>query len=484
MVIPNSNLLLLLHNLLNLPQEPPIDLGERKHLLHIPALREGLAEEEDALGVGHGELRRERLVIDFLVGTIADEAEAFDLQAAQGLLQALFEGAADGHGLADGFHLRGERFVGSGELLEGETRDLGDDVVDGGLERGGRVARDVVFQLIERVADGELGGDLRNREAGGLRRERGAAADAWIHLDDDHAARVGMHGELDVRSARLHADLADAGEGEVAHDLVFAIGERLDRRHGDGVASVHAHGVEVLDGADDDAVVRLVADDLHLELLPAEQRFLDEHFRHRREIESAGRDGFKLLFVVSDAAARATERVGRTDDERQRADLLRDGAGFLHVMRHAGLRQIEADLEHGVFEEQAVLALLDGFRLCADHAHAVFFQRPGTMQRHGRIQCRLAAERRQEHIRLLFDDDLLHHLRRDRLDVGAESELRIGHDRGRVRIDEHHLIAFLAQGLAGLDAGVVELTALADDDGAGTDDEDAFDGGVFGHEGA
>ena len=164
----DRDLLLGFNNLLNLAQEPPINLGERIDLLHIPALREGLAEEEDALGIRHGELGGECLVIDFLVGTIADEAEAFDLQAAQGLLQALLEGAADGHGLADGFHLRGERFVGSREFLEGETRDLGDDVVDGGLERGGRVTRDVVFQLIERVADGELGGDLRNGEAGGL----------------------------------------------------------------------------------------------------------------------------------------------------------------------------------------------------------------------------------------------------------------------------------------------------------------------------
>jgi hypothetical protein len=93
------------------------------------------------------------------------------------------------------------------------------------------------------------------------------------------------------------------------------------------------------------------------------------------------------------------------------------------------------------------------------------------------------AERRQEHVRLFFDDDLLHHLRCDRLDVSAESELRIGHDRSGVRIDKHHLIAFLAQGFAGLDAGVVEFTALADDDGAGTDDENAFDRGVFGHGG-
>ena len=46
------------------------------------------------------------------------------------------EGAADRHGLADRLHRRGQRRLGAGELLEGEARDLGDDVVDRRLERG------------------------------------------------------------------------------------------------------------------------------------------------------------------------------------------------------------------------------------------------------------------------------------------------------------------------------------------------------------
>ena len=37
------------------------------------------------------------------------------------------------------------------------------------------------------------------------------------------------------------------------------------------------------------------------------------------------------------------------------------------------------------------------------------------------------------------------------------------------------------QGLAGLGAGVVELAGLADDDGAGADDEDLLDVGALGH---
>jgi hypothetical protein len=43
----------------------------------------------------------------------------------------------------------------------------------------------------------------------------------------------------------------------VAHALIFLVGQRLRRRHGDRIAGVDAHRVEVLDRADDDAVVAL-----------------------------------------------------------------------------------------------------------------------------------------------------------------------------------------------------------------------------------
>ena len=63
----------------------------------------------------------------------------------------------------------------AGELLEGEARDLDDDVVDRRLEAGRRDPGDVVGQLVQRVADRELGGDLGDREAGRLRRQRRGA---------------------------------------------------------------------------------------------------------------------------------------------------------------------------------------------------------------------------------------------------------------------------------------------------------------------
>src|SRR6202021_190695 len=90
-------------------------------------------------------------------------------EAAQRLLQALLKGAPDRHHLADRLHRGGQRRGGAGKLLERKARNLGDDIIDGRLERGRRrAAGDVVGDFIERVADGELGGDFGNRKAGGL----------------------------------------------------------------------------------------------------------------------------------------------------------------------------------------------------------------------------------------------------------------------------------------------------------------------------
>ena len=59
--------------------------------------------------------------------------------------------------------------------------------------------------------------------------------------------------------------------------------------------------------------------------------------------------------------------------------------------------------------------------------------------------------------------------------------LGIGHDGGRIGVDQDHPIALFPQGLAGLGTGIVELAGLADDDGTGPEDQDALDIGAFGH---
>ncbi len=119
---------------------------------------------------------------------------------------------------------------------------------------------------------------------------------------------VGIDGELHVRAAGFHADFADDGRSGVAHALIFLVGERLRGGHGDGVAGVHAHGVEILDGADDHEVVAVVAHHFEFVFFPAEHGFFDQRFVHRAHVQRVS-DGFgKLLAVVGDRSARAAQR--------------------------------------------------------------------------------------------------------------------------------------------------------------------------------
>ena len=205
------------------------------------------------------------------------EAVGAGLQAAQGLVQRLLKGAADGHGLAHRFHLGGEHRVRFREFFEGEARYLGHHIIDAGFEGGGRgAAGDVVLQFVQGIPHRQLGGHLGNGKARGLGGQGRGAGHAGIHLDDHHAPVARIDSELYVGTPGIHADLAQHRDGGVAHDLIFLVGQGLGRRHGNGIAGMHPHGIEVLDGTDDDAIIPAVAHHLHLEFFPAQHRFFDE----------------------------------------------------------------------------------------------------------------------------------------------------------------------------------------------------------------
>ena len=155
------------------------------------------------------------------------------------------------------------------QLLEREPRDLDRDVVERGLEAGRGDAGDLVGQLVERVAHGQAGRDLGDREAGRLGGQRRAARDARVHLDDHDLAGRAVERELDVGAAGRDADGADHRDRRVAQALQLLVGERHHGRDGHRVAGVHAHRVDVLDRADDHRVVGDVAHHLQLDLGPS-----------------------------------------------------------------------------------------------------------------------------------------------------------------------------------------------------------------------
>ena len=170
---------------------------------------------------------------------------ALELSGAMRFEERLRERPPDPHRFTHRLHLRAERLVGARELLEGEARELHDDVVERRLEARRRRLRQVVGDLVERVADRELGRHLRDGIARRLRGERRRARDARVHLDDAQLAGLATSRELDVRAARVDTDGADDRGGRVSQLLVRVVREGHLGSDGHRVARVHAHRIEV-----------------------------------------------------------------------------------------------------------------------------------------------------------------------------------------------------------------------------------------------
>ena len=377
--------------------------------------------------------------------------------------------------------MRVQAVVGLFEFGEIEARDFGDDVVNRRFEGSGRhAAGDFVFQLVQGVADGETRGDRGNREAGCFRGERRGTRDARVHLNHDNAAVARVDGELHVGAAGFHANLAQNGDGGIAQRLVFLVGQRLRRGDGDAVAGMHAHRVKIFDGADDDGVVRLVAHHLHLKLLPAEQRLLQQHLVRRRQLQPVRGNLLELVAVISDAAARTAKGKRRADDDRKTQRRLRR-ARLVHIMHRERLGAGKANLVHRLLEQVAVFRRLNRLDRGADELNAVTLQHAVFGQVKRAVERRLPAHRRQNRVRALLGDNLLHRLPLNRLDIRRIRHLRVGHNRRRIGIDENDAEALTAQRLARLRAGIIKLAGLADDNRASANNQDGFQVGTFGH---
>eukprot|EP00962_Isochrysis_galbana_P013317 scaffold3795_cov126-Isochrysis_galbana.AAC.14 len=148
-----------------------------------------------------------------------------------------------------------------------------------------------------------------------------------------------MAGNLDGDRAQLH---------------VLGIGESLRRSDDDRVAGVDPERVEVLHVAHSDAVVIAVAHNLVLDLFPALHRLLNQHLR--RVGQRLRGEFARLLLVVREARAEATQREGGAHDDRV-ADLGTHGHGFVNGRGRVALGHLLVDLCQLLVEEVAVLVL-------------------------------------------------------------------------------------------------------------------------------
>ena len=175
--------------------------------------------------------------------------------------------------------------IGENEFVERPAREFHDAVVNRRLETRLRLLRHSVRDFIERIADGNFGGNLRNGVSRRLRRQRRGTADTRIDLDDIVAIAVRIECILRVAAA-FDIQLTDDAERRTAQHLIVMIGQRLRRCDNDAVSRMNTDGIEVLHAADRDAVVVAVTHDFILNFFPTGNASFNEHLTDHAVLES------------------------------------------------------------------------------------------------------------------------------------------------------------------------------------------------------
>ena len=219
----------------------------------------------------------------------------------------------------------------------------------------------------------------------------------------------------------------------------------------------------------------MIAHHFHLEFLPTDERLLDQDLGDRRKIEAAVRDFAQLVAIVSNASAHAAKTESRSNDEGERPDFISDAVCIGQRTRNPRPRKIETNAQHRFLEQLSIFAFRDCLRVCSDQLHAVPRERPIPIEFHRDVERGLPAHGWKKRVGFFALDDRFDYFRRDRLDVGAIGKLWIGHDRGRVRVDQDDLITFLAQCLARLHPGIIKFAALPDHDRTGANEQNFFE---------
>ncbi len=245
-------------------------------------------------------------------------------------------------------------------------------------------------------------------------------------------------GKLDVGSAN-HLNGFHNGVGVVLQPFLKV---RCNGQHGGGtiaVSGMDPHGIHVFNETDRDFLVLRIAYNFQFKLFPAQDGFFHQNLVDPAGRYAAGRDRAQLFNIVDQAAAAAAHGISGADDHRV-AEALGDRLRLRNRVDDFALGHLDAEPVHGLFEFQTVFTALDGIHVYPDNLDAVFGEDASLVQIRGQIQAGLPPQVRQQGVRTLFGDNLGQDFDIQWFYIGCIRCTRIGHDGGRVRVDQNNFI--------------------------------------------
>ena len=210
-----------------------------------------------------------------------------------------------------------------------------------------------------------------------------------------------------------------------------------------------ADRIHVFHAADRDGIVLGVTHDFVLDFLIAGNRLLNQALVHRGHLETGIGDVAQFFFIVGKAAAGAAECIRRSDNQRVTLPVTESDC-FLNAVNDDTLRNRLMDFLHQGPEHLPVFSLVDGLQIGAEDLHPEFIQDPVIVQIDDQVQAGLPAQRSKDGVRTFLENNPFGGFKRQRFDIDPVRNGRIGHNRGRIGVDQDNFVALLTQSCTGL----------------------------------
>ena len=233
---------------------------------------------------------------------------------------------------------------------------------------------------------------------------------------------------------------------------------------------MYAQRINIFNKADSDHVVLRIADNFQLKLFPSKDRLLYQNLTNHAGLQASCTHGLQFFYVIYKTAAFAAHGVSRTKNNRI-TQFICDCQCILNAVGNFTSSHLDAQAFHCMLKLDTVLTTLDSINLNADYFNIIFIQNTCCCQFGAEVQSGLSTQVREQRIRALFFNDLSQTVYVQRLNISHICCLRIRHNRSRIGIDQHNLIAEFSQCLAHLCSRIIELTRLSDNDWTGTDNQ-------------
>ena len=200
----------------------------------------------------------------------------------------------------------------------------------------------------------------------------------------------------------------------------------------EAISRMHTHRIQIFNGADDDAVVLMVAHHFQFKFFPAFNGLFNQDFRSRAVIKPPLHYRIELFFAMRDAAASATQGKSRANHY---GPTIQFFLGFMRLfqrMYRNASRHIEANSFHRFLEKFPVFRLVDDIGARSNHLYIITGKDALFVQLHRQIQSGLATKGGKQRIGSFTTNNFRQRLSCQRFNISAICEIRIRHNGRRI----------------------------------------------------